>query len=75
MARDLFLRRVLAKDDPEQMRLAAVWRQGSAPASPPSAADFASYRARLAPLVGLLDQFDVIQAYATDGAWPLLAQR
>ncbi|MCC8980671.1 glycosyltransferase family 4 protein [Bradyrhizobium acaciae] len=76
MARDIFMRRVLARDvDPEQKRLVAVWRQGNAPASPPSAADFASYRARLAPLVNLMDRFDVVQAYATDGAWPLLAQR
>ncbi|UGY04446.1 glycosyltransferase family 4 protein [Bradyrhizobium quebecense] len=75
MARDIFMRRVLARDDPEQKRLVDVWRQGRAPGSPPSAADFGSYRARLAPLMGLLDRFDIIQAYATDGAWPLLARR
>ncbi|WP_456727252.1 glycosyltransferase family 4 protein [Bradyrhizobium sp. USDA 3364] len=76
MARDIFMRHVLARDaDPGQMRLVAVWRQGGAPASPPSAWDFASYRSRLAPLMSLLDRFDVVQAYATDGAWPLLAQR
>ena len=40
-----------------------------------SARDFKSYAARLDVLRPLLPKFDVVQAYSTDGAWPLLADQ
>ncbi|MDA9430547.1 glycosyltransferase family 4 protein [Bradyrhizobium sp. CCBAU 51627] len=57
----------------ELARLAVISEQAPVQLSPLRESDLASYRARLAPLIRLFDHFDVIQAYSTDGAWPLLA--
>ena len=59
----------------ELARLVSISQQAPVPISKVRERDFASYRARLAPLMRLFDHFDVVQAYSTDGAWPLLAHR
>jgi glycosyltransferase involved in cell wall biosynthesis len=61
--------------NPEHARLLAIWKQASTAGSAPKIGDFAGYGSRLAPLMKLFDHFDIIQAYSTDGAWPLLAHR
>ena len=75
IARDLAfdLVRRLRGVDPGTARLVAIWQKASTPTSPPTARDFARYRSRLPPLARLLEEFDIIQAYSIDGAWPLLA--
>jgi glycosyltransferase involved in cell wall biosynthesis len=62
------------KSDPSRLRLIEIWKRArTSHRSVPTARDFSGYRARLRDLKGLFQYFDVIQAYSTDGAWPLLA--
>jgi glycosyltransferase involved in cell wall biosynthesis len=62
--------------DHRQSRLIDIWNKAHTPLqSAPTAKDFSGYRARLQDLERLFQHFDVIQAYSTDGAWPLLADR
>jgi len=56
-------------------RQSDISRQAMRPKTPLREGDLTGYRARLAPLLPLFDHFDVVQAYSTDGAWPLLARR
>lgn len=64
------------KSDPNHLRLIEIWKKArTSHRSPPTARDFSGYRARLRDLKGLFQYFDVIQAYSTDGAWPLLAEQ
>jgi glycosyltransferase involved in cell wall biosynthesis len=39
----------------------------------PTLNDFSGYLSRLREFEDLLEQFDIVQAYSIDGAWPLLA--
>jgi glycosyltransferase involved in cell wall biosynthesis len=65
-----------AEADHRQSRLIDIWKKARTPhQSAPTAKDFAGYRARLQDLEKLFRYFDVIQAYSTDGAWPLLAEQ
>ena len=62
--------------DHRYSRLIDIWKKARTPhQSAPTARDFSGYRARLQDLEGLFRHFDVIQAYSTDGAWPLLAKQ
>jgi glycosyltransferase involved in cell wall biosynthesis len=62
--------------DHRHSRLIEIWKKARTPhQSVPTSKDFSGYRARLRDLKGLFQYFDVIQAYSTDGAWPLLAER
>jgi len=62
------------KSDPNHLRLIEIWKKArTSQQSEPTSRDFSGYRARLRDLKGLFRYFDVIQAYSTDGAWPLLA--
>ena len=62
------------KSDPDHSRLIEIWKKArTSHRSEPTPRDFSSYRARLRDLRGLFRYFDVVQAYSTDGAWPLLA--
>jgi glycosyltransferase involved in cell wall biosynthesis len=64
------------KSDPYHLRLIEIWKKArTSHRSPPTARDFSGYRARLRDLKPLFQYFDVIQAYSTDGAWPLLAEQ
>jgi glycosyltransferase involved in cell wall biosynthesis len=59
-----------------QSRLIDIWKKARTPnQSAPTAKDFSGYRVRLPDLEGLFRYFDIIQAYSTDGAWPLLAEQ
>jgi glycosyltransferase involved in cell wall biosynthesis len=61
---------------PRNLRLIEIWKKARTPTqSVPTARDFSGYRARLRDLKALFECFDVIQAYSTDGAWPLLAEQ
>jgi glycosyltransferase involved in cell wall biosynthesis len=76
-AADIILNAVFLKPkrpDPDHLRLIGIWKKAqTSHRSAPTARDFSSYRARLRDLQDLFQYFDVIQAYSTDGAWPLLA--
>ncbi len=76
---DVILSAVLLKpkkSDPDHLRLIEIWKRAhTSHRSVPTARDFSGYRARLHHLKGLFRYFDVIQAYSTDGAWPLLAEQ
>jgi glycosyltransferase involved in cell wall biosynthesis len=62
------------KSDSDHSRLVDIWRTAhTSHRSEPTARDFSGYRARLRDLTDLFRYFDVVQAYSTDGAWPLLA--
>ena len=62
--------------NPGWARLLKIWKSANVPRDTPvSARDFKSYAARLDVLQPLLSKFDVVQAYSTDGAWPLLADQ
>jgi glycosyltransferase involved in cell wall biosynthesis len=62
--------------DHRHSRLIEIWKKARTPhQSVPTAKDFSGYRARLQDLEGLFQYFDIIQAYSTDGAWPLLAEQ
>ena len=64
------------KSDPDHSRLIEIWKRArTSHRSVPTARDFSGYRARLRHLKGFFGYFDVIQAYSTDGAWPLLAEQ
>jgi glycosyltransferase involved in cell wall biosynthesis len=64
------------KSDPDHLRLIEIWKRAhTSHRSVPTARDFSGYRARLRDLEGLFGYFDIIQAYSTDGAWPLLAEQ
>jgi glycosyltransferase involved in cell wall biosynthesis len=64
------------KSNPDLSRLIEIWKKArTSHQSEPTRRDFSSYRARLRDLEGLFRYFDVIQAYSTDGAWPLLARQ
>jgi glycosyltransferase involved in cell wall biosynthesis len=64
------------KSDPDHSRVIEIWKKARAShQSVPNARDFSGYRARLRDLKALFQYFDVIQAYSTDGAWPLLAEQ
>jgi glycosyltransferase involved in cell wall biosynthesis len=66
----------LKKSDPNHFRLVGIWKKArTSHRSEPTARDFSGYRARLRDLKSLFRYFDVIQAYSTDGAWPLLAEQ
>jgi glycosyltransferase involved in cell wall biosynthesis len=70
----MFLR--AKKSDPDHLRLIEIWKKArTSHRSLPTARDFSGYRARLRDLKPLFQYFDVIQAYSTDGAWPLLAEQ
>jgi glycosyltransferase involved in cell wall biosynthesis len=73
-ATDIFLKP--RKSDPRHSRLIDIWKKArTSHPSVPTARDFSGYRARLQHLRGLFQYFDVIQAYSTDGAWPLLTEQ
>jgi glycosyltransferase involved in cell wall biosynthesis len=78
-AADVFLSKVFLKprkSDANHARLIETWKKAITPhQSAPVPRDFSGYRARLRYLNDLFRHFDVIQAYSTDGAWPLLAER
>jgi glycosyltransferase involved in cell wall biosynthesis len=60
--------------DADHSRLIDIWRKArTSHQNEPTPKDFSGYRARLRDLKCLFRYFDVIQAYSTDGAWPLLA--
>jgi glycosyltransferase involved in cell wall biosynthesis len=64
------------KSDHNHSRLVDIWRRArTTHRLEPTARDFCGYRARLRDLKGLFRYFDVVQAYSTDGAWPLLAEQ
>jgi glycosyltransferase involved in cell wall biosynthesis len=64
------------KTDHRHSRLIDIWKKARTPRqSAPTAKDFSGYRTRLPDLEGLFRHFDIIQAYSTDGAWPLLAKQ
>jgi glycosyltransferase involved in cell wall biosynthesis len=64
------------KTDRNHSRLIEIWKKArTSHDSVPTARDFVGYRVRVRYLKGLFQYFDVIQAYSTDGAWPLLAER
>jgi glycosyltransferase involved in cell wall biosynthesis len=65
-----------ARKDLDETRLLAIWKSANVShESPLSFRDFKGYASRLGMLRGLFEQFDVVQGYSTDGAWPLLADR
>lgn len=61
-------------EDRDFSKVSAVWEK----AYPerrfrPTPSDFSDYSPRLTEFKYLLNQFDIVQAYSIDGAWPLLA--
>ncbi len=63
-----------ADEDRDFSKVTAVWNE----AYPgrefhPELDDFSGYSSRLEEFGDLLNQFDIVQAYSIDGAWPLLA--
>lgn len=66
----------LARKSPGEARLREFWKRANVTHDPPlRARDFKGYASRLSMLQGLFKQFDVVQGYSTDGAWPLLANQ